>query len=226
MDKAGDRPDQSGPRKEGQPGTEDQFARGAGAAGAPDVGADLGEEEREDTSAAGRTADDDGMASRARTAADGMEGATSADPGRELAEQRDKYLRLAAEYDNFRKRTQRERLDAGTRAQAELVRQILDAVDDLARFAEIEPESTDTGTVVEGVRMVDRKLAKSLTGAGLEILNPVDQTFDPAVHEAVATEPALSSEDDNLVARVYQQGYVFKGLLLRPARVVVKQWNG
>ena len=54
----------------------------------------------------------------------------------------------------------------------------------------------------------------------------MDQPFDPALHEAVGTEPALSAEDDHIVARVYQPGYVFNGQLLRPARVVVKQWNG
>jgi molecular chaperone GrpE len=79
---------------------------------------------------------------------------------------------------------------------------------------------------VEGVQMVERKLLKTLTGLGLEIINPVDQTFDPGAMEAVATEPALSPEDDHVVARVYQQGYRFNGQLLRPARVVVKQWNG
>ena len=54
----------------------------------------------------------------------------------------------------------------------------------------------------------------------------MNQTFDPTLHEAVATEPALSPEDDHVVARVYQVGYLFNGQLLRPARVVVKQWNG
>ena len=64
------------------------------------------------------------------------------------------------------------------------------------------------------------------TAAGLELINPIDQTFNPELHEAVATEPALSREDDHLVSQVYQPGYVYKGQLLRPARVVVKQWNG
>jgi molecular chaperone GrpE len=54
----------------------------------------------------------------------------------------------------------------------------------------------------------------------------VGQPFDPALHEAVMTEPAESKEDDHLVARVFQVGYLFNGQLLRPARVVVKQWNG
>lgn len=149
-----------------------------------------------------------------------------ADAERALAEQQEKYLRLAAEYDNYRKRTVRERQEASVRGQAELLRGLLDALDDLARFAHVDPATTDTRTVVEGVAMVERKMLKTLTAIGLEIVNPVDQTFDPTTMEAVATEPALSPEDDHVVAKVYQQGYLFNGQLLRPARVVVKQWNG
>ena len=145
---------------------------------------------------------------------------------RELAEQRDKYLRLAAEYDNFRKRAMRERSEAGQRGQAELVKQLVDALDDLARFAHVDPATVDAATVVQGADMVEKKLLKVLTAAGLTIINPQDEPFDPAVHEAVATEPALSREDDHMVARVYQAGYQFGTQLLRPARVVVKQWNG
>jgi molecular chaperone GrpE len=154
------------------------------------------------------------------------------DPGVEsqmeriLAEQQDKYLRLAAEYDNYRKRSVRERQEASLRGQAELLRGLLDALDDLARFAHVDPATTDTKTVVDGVAMVERKMLKTLTGIGLEVVNPIDQTFDPATMEAVATEPALSREDDHVVAKVYQHGYLFNGQLLRPARVVVKQWNG
>ena len=144
---------------------------------------------------------------------------------RALDEQRDRYLRLAAEYDNFRKRTQKERAESGARAQAELVKQLIDSLDDLSRFSSIDPATTDAAAVVTGVDLVEKKLRKALAGTGLEIIDALDQPFDPAVHEAVATEPALSSEDDNMVARVYQVGYRFNGQLLRPARVVVKQWN-
>lgn len=145
---------------------------------------------------------------------------------RQLDEQRDKYLRLAAEYDNFRKRAVRERSEASSRGQAELARHVLEPLDDLARFAHLDPATTDAATVVEGAAMVERKLLKVLGAAGLEVIDPIDQTFDPNVHEAVATEPALAPEDDHVVSRVYQVGYRFNGLLLRPARVVVKQWNG
>ena len=120
----------------------------------------------------------------------------------------------------------RERQEAGTRAQAELVKQLLDVLDDIGRFAHVDPTTVDAATVVRGVDMVEKKMLKALGALGLEVVNPLDQPFDPAVQEAVATEPAPSREDDNVVGRVYQPGYVYGGQLLRPARVVVKQWNG
>lgn len=171
---------------------------------------------------------DDAYARGAGQAADDTLGDTaSGGPGtdRRLSEMQDKYLRLAAEYDNFRKRTARERSEMAGRAQADLVRNLLDGLDDLARFAHVDPSTTDAATMHEGVDMVEKKLLKALTNAGLEIIDPVNQTFDPQTQEAVATEPALSPEDDHVVSRVYQVGYRFNGQLLRPARVVVKQWN-
>ena len=145
---------------------------------------------------------------------------------RRVDEQRDKHLRLAAEYENFRKRAARERQEAGWRAQGDMVRGLIDALDDLSRFAHVDPSTVDASTVVQGADMVERKLLKSLAGHGLEVVDPLDHPFDPKVHEAVGTEPALSREDDHMVGKVYQKGYVFNGQLLRPARVVVKQWNG
>jgi molecular chaperone GrpE len=156
----------------------------------------------------------------------GVDGGAFTDLQRRLNEQQEKYLRLAAEYENYRKRSMRERGDTYAKAQGDLVKQLLDGLDDLSRFAHVDPAAVDAGTVVQGAEMVEKKMAKVLTGAGLEPINPINQTFDPKVHEAVATEPALSAEDDHVVARVFQVGYLFNGQLLRPARVVVKQWNG
>ena len=150
--------------------------------------------------------------------------ATTENP--ELAEQKEKYLRLAAEFDNFRRRANRERLESGARAQADLVKQMLEALDDLARFAHVDPASTNAATVVEGVNMVEKKMLKALSAAGLEVVNPASERFDPAKHEAVSIEMTSSADDDGQVARVFQPGYLFNGQLLRPARVVVKQHNG
>jgi molecular chaperone GrpE len=151
---------------------------------------------------------------------------TREDWQRQAEEQRDKYLRLAAEYDNYRKRSAKERQDAGWRAQGDLVSGLIESLDDLMRFAHVDSTTVDSRTVVDGVAMVEKKLFKSLAGHGLEVVNPVDHPFDPAVHEAITTTPATSAEEDHLVAQVFQPGYVFRGQLLRPARVVVKQWNG
>jgi molecular chaperone GrpE len=201
--------------------SEDAFERaaGGGAWGSEDVN------EMSPTEQSPESEQSDGSAAP-DTTSDVAELSTRDDWRRRVDEQRDKHLRLAAEYDNFRKRAAKERQEAGWRAQGEMVRGLLEALDDLARFAHVDPATVDSSTVVQGAEMVERKMMKSLAGHGLEVIDPLDHPFDPNVHEAVATEPALSPEDDHMVGKVYQRGYVFNGQLLRPARVVVKQWNG
>lgn len=145
---------------------------------------------------------------------------------RELTTEKDKYLRLAAEFDNFRKRMIKERVEAEGRGQGDLVKHLLDPLDDIARFAHVDPAATDSSTIVEGVAMVERKLEKSLKAAGLEVVNPKGEKFDPNVHEAVSSQPTDDAAMDHVVSQVYQVGYTFKGQLVRPARVVVMQYSG
>ncbi|HXD49238.1 MAG TPA: nucleotide exchange factor GrpE [Gemmatimonadaceae bacterium] len=196
---------------DGEPESDDAFARGAGRDAADD---------ELDAVVADPADASDPVSSAPRTTG------TDSDLQRRLTEEHDRYLRLAAEYDNYRKRTMRERSELSARAQADLVKQLIDPIDDLARFAHVDHSTTDALTIAQGAEMVEKKLLKALAAAGLETVDPIDQTFDPKLHEAVATEPALSPEDDHVVSRVYQVGYLFGGQLLRPARVVVKQWNG
>lgn len=184
-----------------------------------DLGAD-GEAPETDTTDASDSQNDESLSIGAPATAElqRLEAAVNAE--------REKHLRLAAEFDNFRKRAIRERQEAGAKAQAELVQGLVEVLDDIMRFAHLDPATVDSGTVVQGVEMVERKITKTLSGHGLEIVNPEGRPFDPAFHEAVGTEPAASEEEDHLVARVYQAGYLFRGQLIRPARVVVKQWLG
>ena len=165
---------------------------------------------------------DEGAESEAEMAGDDR----ASELERELTLERDKYLRLVAEFDNFRKRMMKERIEAESRGQAELVRHMLDPLDDIARFAHVDPATTESATVVEGVALVEKKLDKSLRAAGLEVINPVGEKFDPAMHEAVAIEATANGDLDGTVAQVYQVGYAFKGQMLRPARVVVRQSQG
>src|SRR5450759_3210310 len=203
-------------------GSPDDYASGGPASQGDGQGGDPPLSGTSDTAADAADAADTDAARGAAEAGAAVTRRGESDSGTES----DRYLRLAAEYDNYRKRSAKERQDAGARAQADLVRQLVEALDDVARFAHIDPATTDAGTIVQGVDMVEKKLLKALGNAGLEVINPVGETFDPALHEAVATEPTSAREDDYVVSRVYQPGYVFKSQLLRPAHVVVKQWNG
>ena len=145
-------------------GSESDFPPGGNAGGAQ------GGESSFDASGGTAAADGSGAAESASAGAAGS--VTPSDGG-----ERDKYLRLAAEYDNYRKRSAKERQDAGMRAQADLVRQLIEALDDVARFAHVDPATTDAATVVQGVDMVEKKLLKALGAAGLEIINPVGRNL-------------------------------------------------
>jgi molecular chaperone GrpE len=149
-------------------------------------------------------------------------GAAGADERTEL---KDKYLRLAAEFDNYRKRALREREEMWGRARADLVERLVDALDDLARFAHVDPEITDSKTMHEGMDMVERKMWKALEAAGVQRIDQVGGRFDPKVHEAVTTTPAESAEQDYTVGSVLQAGYQLGNALIRPARVVVQVWR-
>ena len=141
----------------------------------------------------------------------------------ELATTRDKLLRLAAEFDNYRKRVERERGESFIRAQAQLMERLLEPLDDLQRIADFDPETTPSGALHEGAEMVERKLLRAMEAAGLEEVEAEGKAFDPTVHEALTTVPAATPEEDDTVAQVYRKGYRFKGVLLRPAQVVVKK---
>lgn len=142
-----------------------------------------------------------------------------------LEAQKERYLRLAAEYDNFRKRTAREVQQAAARGQGELIKRMLDSLDDLGRVAHVDSETAEPARVLEGVQMVERNLLKVLASFGVEVIDPVELPFDPNLHEAVTTQAAESPDEDHMVAQVYQRGYLLNGQLLRPARVVVKQYQ-
>jgi len=168
----------------------------------------------------------EGNVSDVLQASDEEAGLVAAALAAQVAEQKDKYLRLYAEFENFRRRAAKDRQDAEHRGMSHLLKGILDTIDDIARFAHVDPATTDARTLVDGVALVERNLLKSLAGHGLEVVNPVGEPFDPARHEALTTAPAERAEEDGTVAQVYQVGYVLAGTMLRPARVVVRQWNG
>lgn len=102
---------------------------------------------------------------------------------------------------------------------------MVETFDDLLRFTQLDTSAMTVDSLAEGVEMIAKKLFKCLQEQGLEVIRPMGKTFDPANHEAVAIEPTAIKEEDHLVAKVFQPGYCFNKQLLRPARVVVKQYT-
>jgi molecular chaperone GrpE len=144
---------------------------------------------------------------------------------REVAEWRERTLRAAADLENFRRRAMRERDEANGKGQAEVLGRMVEVADDLARVAHLDPAETSSEALHEGMLAIERKYLKTLEGAGVERLDPAGQPFDPRVHEAVAALPAPSADLDHTVGAVFQHGYLFRGALLRPARVAVLTWT-
>lgn len=141
----------------------------------------------------------------------------------ELQEVRDRHLRLAAEFENYRKRTREELMGASSRAQAALVGSLLDVFDDVHRVQQVDPASATVDSVLEGIGLLERKLLHILAEAGMEILEPEEATFDPETMEAVVRVPVEDPAEDDQVAQVLQRGILFKGHLVRPARVAVRK---
>jgi molecular chaperone GrpE len=137
----------------------------------------------------------------------------------------DDLKRLAAEFDNYRKRVSRERVEQSNRAQASLVTRLLDVLDDMDRLS-AEGSAASAESLREAVGLVDRKLRKELEAAGVERIDPVGQPFDPSLHEAVSAVPPPKPELDHTVSATFQTGYRFKGNLVRPARVQVYSAQG
>ena len=169
-----------------------------------------------------------GGAGRADEAPEPDAGNPDADSGSlesELAELKDRHLRLAAEFENFRKRSRKEASTGRSMAQAELLRQIIPTLDDLARVADTPHESTTVQALDEGIELILRNFRKQLGDAGLERIDALDQRFDPERHQAVMTTGAEDPELDETISRVLVDGYEFQGRLVRPAQVEVRRYE-
>lgn len=140
----------------------------------------------------------------------------------EKAELQDLLLRRQAEFENFRRRTERERIEFSEYAAAEVVKSLLPILDDFERAlqaGEAAAEGVDGG-YRRGVELIYQRLLDALKKAGLEPLECQGQPFDPNVHQAVDRAETAEAPDHTVLA-VYQQGYNFKGKLLRAAMVKV-----
>lgn len=128
-------------------------------------------------------------------------------------------LRLQADFDNFRKRTARERLEQAKLAEAALVTNLLPVLDNFDRALANLPQEADTSWA-EGVQLVHKQLLDVLGQQGLERINCA-QPFDPNIHEAVMREACTNDEAEGTILQELQSGYLYQGRLLRPSMVKV-----
>ena len=148
------------------------------------------------------------------------EEASEEEPLAKAERERDEYLDLSqrtrAELENYRKRAARDAAQAGDRAKANLVRELLPAVDNLERAIASAREGEQH--LADGVKMVHAQLVAALEREGIQSFDPVGDKFDPECHEALSTR---DEGDSGLVLDVVEKGYRLNGTVLRPARVVV-----
>jgi molecular chaperone GrpE len=135
------------------------------------------------------------------------------------AEARDRHLRLAADFDNYKKRSRLEQLETIQHASGDLISRLLPGLDDLHKALDHKPEGIDEAWV-KGVELSVRKLEDALRAHGLEVIEAVGKPFDPKVHEAIGHEESSEHPEDTVV-EVLRPGYRVRDRVVRPALVKV-----
>lgn len=139
----------------------------------------------------------------------------------DLDESKDKYLRLFAEFDNYKKRSIKEKLDFMKTASQETINAFLPMVDDFDRAKQSADDEKSVEQFTEGVTMVYNKLKNTLTSLGLEEMVSTGEVFDPELHAAVTEIPAPSDDMKGKVIDTIEKGYLLKDKIIRHAKVVV-----
>ena len=137
------------------------------------------------------------------------------------AKDKDDYIRLMAEFDNFRRRTSQEKLELISSASAETIKGLLPVLDDCERAIKVLLDSNDSDAAKEGTELIFSKLMSYLKSKGLAVIEAMGQPFDTDVHEAVAQFPVQDEEQKGKVFDVVQTGYTLNGKVIRFAKVVV-----
>lgn len=139
----------------------------------------------------------------------------------QLTEWKDRCMRVTADLENFRRRMAREQESWTESAQAQILGQLLPIVDNFDRAFSQPKTAQDTQALLAGFELIKTSLAKLLAQYGVERMNNYDQ-FDPQFHEAL-TQVAVADKESGQIVEVLEQGYLFRGKVLRPARVSVAQ---
>ena len=141
----------------------------------------------------------------------------------ELADLKDKYLRLAAEFENYKRRTTKERIELFKTANQELMTALLPVLDDFERARNATQATTDANAVRESIDIIQNKLNKTLQQKGLTAMEAKGGEFDAELHEAITQIPAPSDDLKGKIVDVVEQGYYLGDKVIRHAKVVLGQ---
>lgn len=138
-----------------------------------------------------------------------------------IAKEKDDYVRLMAEFENFRRRTSQEKIDLVSMASTETIKGLLPVLDDCERALSVLKNSNDSDAAKEGTELIYHKLLAYLQGKGLAMIEAKNEVFDTDLHEAIAQIPVQDEEQKGKVFEVVQTGYTLNGKVIRFAKVVV-----
>jgi len=139
----------------------------------------------------------------------------------EINEQKDKYLRLFAEFDNFKKRSAKERLELFKTAGQDVIRELLPVLDDFQRADKAFAQDNNAENYVSGVKLIQEKLIKTLQNKGLKAIESVGKDFNVEQHEAIAEVPAANDKQKGKIIDEVESGYTLNDTIIRYAKVVV-----
>jgi len=141
----------------------------------------------------------------------------------EVAEAKDKYVRLSAEFDNYRKRTSKERVELIQSAGKDVITKLLSTVDDFDRALKAMETATDVESIKTGIEIVNNKFRQTLEHQGLKEMDVVGKEFDADLQEAITAIPAPTPDLKNKVIDVIEKGYYLNDKVIRHAKVIIGQ---
>lgn len=175
-------------------------------------------EEKKDTETENKTADTDKENAEEKEEKDPLEEAL-----KEIEQLKDKYLRSVAEFDNYRKRTLKEKTELILNGSEKAVQAFLPIIDDMERAIESAEKTDDIEVVKEGMKLIHQKTIKTMESLGVKEINTKDADFDTDYHEAVAMVPGMGDDKKGKVLDCVQKGYTLNDKVIRHAKVAVGQ---
>ncbi|MFQ5455110.1 MAG: nucleotide exchange factor GrpE [Nitrospirota bacterium] len=140
----------------------------------------------------------------------------------ELKELNDKYIRLHAEFDNYKKRTLKDKIEFTKYSNESIIKDILPIIDNMERAIAHSEETEEFEKMVEGIKLINKQMIELLKKFGVTVIDSLNKHFDPSIHQAIA-QREIDDKEDNIVIEESQRGYILNDRVIRPSLVIVSK---